>query len=94
MNGEIKTYKDLLNELQQLTPEQLEQSATIIIEDDSYGKQIASISPMEEDLYMNNDDDEDGGTIEQLKEIHGQDFKLEDYHICTPKGRIFIYSEF
>ncbi len=89
---EIKTYGDLLEALKAFTPEQLQQTASILIEDDSYSKPVTSIDPIGDDIYVNKDDDEDGGTLETLKEIHGEEFKEEDYELGTKAGRIFLYS--
>lgn len=92
MEGEIKTFKDLLNELQKLSPDELSQNCSILIDDESFAKPVNSIFKTEDDIYVNKDDSEDGGTIKELEDLHGDDFEIKDYILGTEKGRVFLYS--
>lgn len=94
MQAEVTNYFDLLQALQKMTEEQLKQSVRVVNGDEDYTIKIASISEIGDDLYVNKEDDEDGGTLDDLKDVHGEDFKEEDYELSTPKTRIFLFAEF
>ena len=55
---------------------------------------MAGLETIQADVYVNNDDDEDCGDLETLKDAHGEDFKLEDYRLATRKGHPFLWNEF
>lgn len=92
MEHNIKTYNDLLEALKTLSPEQLNQDCSVLICDDSLAKKVDSISCITEDIYVNKSDNEDMGSLSDLEQLHLEDFDKDDYKLCTPAGRIFIYS--
>lgn len=62
-----------------------------ILEDESLRK-FSGADIIDEDIYVNKDDSEDVGRLEELKEIHGSSFNPDDYEICTPKGFPFLHD--
>lgn len=88
----IETLGDMLKVLQSLTEEQLKQKARILSEDQGIIS-ITELTEEDEDFLINKDDDEDVGTESELKEIHGDDFKLENYEIIEQKGLLTFYAE-
>lgn len=87
------TFKDLKEAIEQLTPEQLELPVNIQIGDDEFLKRVGALVTMPDDIYVNKDDDEDGGTLEDLKLAHGDEFKEEDYELHIHKGFPFLVDD-
>ena len=88
------TWNDLLEAVSKLPAEQRAKQVHISIDDESTFRKVAGLETIQEDVYVNNDDDEDCGDLETLKDAHGEDFKLEDYRLATPKGYPFLWNEF
>lgn len=86
------TYRDIRLKVNAMSEEQLDQIAMILREEDS--DTLSSIEAIESDIYRHRHDDEVCGTLEQLKEMDGEDFVLEDYEIATKAGRVFMYANF
>ena len=95
MEKDLKCYADLLEVLQQMTPEQLQQKINVLEEGSNDFVPIVSIEDIDEDVYVNMLDDEDGGTLHELYENHDGNFgdkDLENYRVSIPKGTLFMYS--
>lgn len=88
------TWDDLLEALNNLPPEQRTKQVCISIEDESIFRKVEGLQTIPEDIYVNNDNNEDCGDLETLKDVYGKDFKLEDFHIATPKGTPFLWDGF
>lgn len=88
------TWNDLLEAVSKLPAEQRAKQVHISIDDESTFRKVAGLETIQEDVYVNTDDDEDCGDLETLKDAHGEDFKLEDYRLATPKGHPFLWDGF
>lgn len=88
------TWNSLLKAISNLSPEQREKQVFFTYEDESRFKKIHGLETIPEDVYINKDNDEDCGDLETLKEVHGDDFKEEDYELVTPKGTPFLWDGF
>ena len=86
------TFKDLKEELDKLTPEQLGVQVYLSREDETL--KVAGLSVVEADLYRHKDNPEDIGTLGQLVEIHGEHYVAEDYIPSTTKGTPFLNEDF
>jgi hypothetical protein len=64
------------------------------IEDESTFRRVAGLETIPEDVYVHNEDDEDAGDLETLKDAHGADFKESEYRMVTPKGTPFLWDGF
>lgn len=92
MAEEKYTLGDLKKFLSTLTEEQLKQPVRAWDEDTCHiihGEHI-----VDEPIYMDKYNDENRGTLEELKEQEGEDFKEEDFEICTSIGTIALLIEF
>lgn len=86
------TLGDLKEFLSALTEEQLKQPVRVWDEDSS--RRIIGEHIVDEPIYCHKDDDEDRGTLAELKDLHGEDFKEEDFEMCTPVGTIALLIDF
>ena len=87
------TWRQLKEFANRLTEEQLNTKVGLFFDDNSYAKPIEEAFQMQDDIYVNKDNDEDGGSLEVLKEAHGDDFNIEDYELSTKKGTPFLWSD-
>lgn len=85
-----KAVKDFVNSLDE---EQLTKNAFILISDNSSGTAIKGHFIIEDDIYVNDEDNEDCGTLEELKLLHGDDFENYQYNLATRKGTPFLWGE-
>lgn len=93
MENEKRTFRDFLNELQQLTPEQLDQPVRALVDDEGYARTEVHIHISDEDIY--DDGDNGGGTIEQLKEAYPDEWeKMVAENHKTPAGTVFVWVDF
>ena len=86
-------WKDIKKFANSLTDEQLEKNAFVLISDESEGKGIKDAAFIENDIYVNNDDSEDCGRLEDLKELHGEHFDLSAFTLSTRAGTPFLWAE-
>jgi len=86
------TWDDIAAFIDSLTPEQRKQHAYALVSDDGHGKRL-NVDTIEWDVYAHKDNDDDAGPIEELREMHGEDFVETDYELVTPKGTPFIYID-
>lgn len=86
-------WKDIKKFANSLTDEQLEKNAFVLVSDDSKGRGVKDAALTENDIYVNNEDYEDCGTLGDLKEIHGEDFKISEYTLSTHAGTPFLWAE-
>lgn len=52
----------------------------------------AELDLVECDVYVNINDPDDAGSLEDLMLANGYDFDIEDYKLCTPKGTPFLWD--
>lgn len=86
-------WKDLKKFVNDLNEDQLENTVHVFIEDADVASPITEAFLMEDDIYSNEDEPEDCGSLEDLKSAHMEDFDESQYRICTPKGTPFLYIE-
>lgn len=91
------TYKDLRDKLNKLTDEQLDRQV-FVAQIDEPGIRIMDCSEIGEDIYVNKDDSEDGGSMESLRMAHeidndGEPFDESKYELSTTKDCVFLYDE-
>lgn len=85
------TFQQLKDFCNSLTEEQLKFPVVSSGEADGFNILFAEI--IDYDLYVNKDDNEDCGQIEDLRDIHGDDFDINNYLIAAHKGtpRLFHF---
>ncbi len=84
------TLKELKEFLITLNDEQLSQPIYILKDDDPIHA-IEEAGIQKEDIYCNIADNEDCGSMKDLKEIHGDDFNESEYKLSwLKKGTIFF----
>lgn len=86
---ETITWADLKEEANKMSEEQLN-TPVFLAQDDEYWVKINEVVFVEEDIYVNKDDNEDAGTLKELKELHDDDFVLENYRLMSKKGTPFL----
>lgn len=88
---QLRTLNDLKKFLLKCDDITLQQAINIAIPDQPVHI-LTEVEATEEDVYYNTDDPEDDcGTLESLKEIHGPDFDITNYKIGTSKGTIIFF---
>lgn len=85
----VKYLRDLKEFLNSLTEDQLVQPIKIEFEESPflYARKIVVTT---KDFYVNMFDSEDFGTLEELQEIHKENFELTDYRIHESAGTIYL----
>ncbi len=91
------TYRDLLAQLNKLNDTQLDRQVFVsqIYEP---GIRIMGCEEIGEDIYVNKDDAEDGGSMESLRMAHeidndGEPFDESKYELATTKDCVFLFDE-
>jgi len=87
------TWQDLKDFINTLTEEQLKKICYVMVDDNTYGKPLLEPFKIDHDVYVNKHDEEDCGSLEELRVAHEEDFKEEDYELATPKGTPFLWIE-
>jgi hypothetical protein len=87
------TWNDLAEAISKLPEEQRTKKVFLAIDDESTFRKIDGLEIIPEDVYINKEDNDDGGPLEELKELYGEDFKEEDYRLSTPKGTPFLWTD-
>jgi hypothetical protein len=87
------TWNDLAKAIEQMPEGFRANQVCIAIDDEDIFRRVAGLETMREDIYVNNDDDEDCGSLEELQAMNEEDFKLTDYRLTTPKGTPFLWAE-
>jgi len=95
LNPEEFTWNDLAAAIANLTEEQKARRAFFVIDDsDTQFRVVIGLEAVSEDVYVNTDNEDDCGDLETLKYAHGDDFRIEDYRLCTRKGTAYMFAEF
>lgn len=84
---EIKTLNDLKEFLNSLSDEQLSKPAIIANVDEPF-IYLTAASVCKETFYVHYDENEDQGPLETLKEVHGDEFDIEDYEVLFAAGDV------
>lgn len=88
------TWADLARAIAKLTPQQKRGQAFMQVDDEKEFKKIESLEIVQADVYVHKKDSEDVGTLEELEELHGEEFNEKEYKLCTPEGTPFLWNEF
>lgn len=88
------TWNDLAQAISSLPESERLKSVHIAIDDENRFRRVAGLETIQEDVYVNNDDDEDLGGLKELEDVHGDDFNIENYRLCTHKGHPFLFDEY
>lgn len=86
------TYNELLEQISKMTPEQRDQQV-VFVENDEWSHPIKGLGFTEYDYYVNINDDEEIGTLEELKENYGDDFNEDDFKLLTPAGTPYLHDQ-
>lgn len=86
------TFRDLKNEVNKLSDEQLDYPVYVSRESESL--KIQALWIVEHDLFHRINDPEDCGTIDELKDLHGDDFEEDQYVPGSKKGTPFLAEDF
>lgn len=90
MNAKVTTYRQLKEALKRLSGTELDQPIMVIMEDNPVPVMVVELSVSEEDILVHRTDDEDGGTLEELEQNHGDELVLSEYKISIPKGTVML----
>lgn len=85
------TWKQLREFIDTLSAEEIEEPVFAFIEDSPTAMPVTTPFQMENDIYVNVEDEEDAGPLEELKLAHCDEFDLSNYRLATPKGKPFLY---
>lgn len=88
------TWNDLVDVIISLSPEERHKQAKILIADDEATTPISGYEIVEEDIYCPIGDNEGCGTLKELKELHGDEFREQNFELRTSKGSFFLYQSF
>lgn len=88
MKREIKNLLDLQIFLQDIPSECKEHPASVVLEDDEII--ISHAEVLEETIYTNKKNTKDFGSLEELKEKHGDKFKQQEYHQTHKESRVIL----
>lgn len=88
------TWADLAKAISEMPKEQQEKEVFVSIEDESRYRKIDSIQTVDKDVFVNIYDNDDIGTMQDLKDAHGEDFILKSYRLLTPSGFKFLWDGF
>lgn len=86
------TFNDLKIAISKLSEEQL--SKQVFVQREEETVTVNELAVLEEDIYQHIEVDEECGPLEDLKTGAGDDFKIENYKLVTPKGTPFLAEEF
>lgn len=86
------TWNDLQERINNMSEEQRQKEVYFLTGDDSSFKIIDDIEFVENDIHVNIYDQDDAGTLADLMLANGEDFNIEDYRLCTPKGTPFLWD--
>lgn len=92
-NPKSITWEELKEFVNSIPEDQLNDGAYIQIADDYNARPLNEPFFTVNDIYVNKEDNEDCGTLEELKDLHGSEFNQEDYLLTTKKGSPFLWAE-
>ncbi|WP_288373980.1 hypothetical protein [uncultured Chryseobacterium sp.] len=90
------TWKELKEFVNSIPEEYLDKNASILIGDNMQARVLNEPFFQQEDFYINEDDNEDYGTLGELTEVHNSEedpFIIADYRLLTAKGTPFLWVD-
>lgn len=88
------TWNDLQERISNMSEEQRQKQVLFLTGDDDSFKIIDDVEFVECDVYVNIYNQDEAGTLTDLMLANGEDFNIEDYKLCTPKGTPFLWDGF
>lgn len=88
------TWNDLQERINKMTEEQRNRQVWVQIEDEGYARKIEDVQFTEVDIFENIKDSDERGSLDDLKDLHGDDFEIDNYKLRTPKGTPFLWDGF
>jgi hypothetical protein len=88
------TWGDLAIAISKMPTDQRQKPVWISIDDESKFRHVTALEYMPHDIYVNKENDEDCGPIEDLKLAHGEDFVENDYQLTTPEGTPYLADDY
>lgn len=88
------TWKQLQEKLSLLSEDQLDKQVCVSFLDDATFTNIPDLQFVQEDIYCDVNNEENAGTLEDLKTTDRDDFNLENYKLMTAKGTPFLWDGF
>ena len=89
MDINIKTFADLKSYIDQLTPGQLAQPVTVVVEEGPV-QFIRGAEILPQDILQREGDPYDSGTADELREEHGAGFDPSAYEVSFATGTAFL----
>lgn len=87
------TWQELKEFVNSVPEEYMQKNIPILIEDESYARNLNESFFIQNDIYSNIEDSEDCGTLEELKNIWKDEFNESNYQLITKKGTPFLWSD-
>lgn len=87
------TWNELIEFAISIPEEQRTNKASILIGDESEARKLNEPFFAVNDIYTNNQDYEDCGTLDELKYLHGDEFVQDDYVLVTKQGTAFLWTD-
>lgn len=87
------TWKELKEFVNSIPEDQLNDGAYIQIADDYNVRPLNEPFFTVNDIYCNKEDNEDCGTLEDLQDLHRDEFNIESYELVTKEGTPFLWAD-
>ncbi|MBP1165074.1 hypothetical protein JOE44_001958 [Chryseobacterium sp. PvR013] len=87
------TWKELKEFVNSIPEEQLKNNVSIIVGDESPARDLNEPFFSVGDIYVNKEDYEDCGTLDELKDLYGEEFVQDDYLLTTKQGTAFLWMD-
>lgn len=90
------TWQMLKDFVNKIPDEHLQKTAVILFEDESTVRELLEPFTLENDIYIYDDNDEDSGTLKELRDQKKYDEEPFDESLAklvTPKGTPFLWVE-
>lgn len=87
------TWKELKEFVNSIPESQLEKNASILVGDESPARVLNEPFFAVNDIYTNKHDYEDCGTLDELKDLYGDEFVKDDYVLITKQGTAFLWMD-
>ncbi len=88
------TWQDLKDFISSLPQEIMAKKASILVDDESQARRLSEPMILANDIYSHVEDSEDCGSLEDLKDFHGENFNINEYELTTKKGTPFLTTDF
>ncbi|WP_185273873.1 hypothetical protein [Chryseobacterium indologenes] len=87
------TWRELKEFVNSIPEEQLEKTASLMVGDEFIARDLNEPYFSVQDIYVNKHDYEDCGSLDELKDLHGDEFVQDDYVLNTKQGTAFLWMD-